>query len=145
MEVEWILEIAPILIFIISTILVYGAFKRLGIIGSNTILIILSLAVSTFILIITGSTDLLTEIIHYSVLIFVIGFFIILTIAFLAKDLSIFKNLLSYISIAAIALIVLVLLFNQHPDLTNFIQKDLFQNFIFAVVVIVASTILIKS
>jgi len=115
MEAEWIRNLAPILIFIIAWIFIYGGIKRLGIIGSNWVLSLLSVLISLILVSTTTMVNFSMNLIAYSTVIFVTGFFLILAIAFVTKNPNTFKTPLSWIFLITIIIIAIFLAFEFFP------------------------------
>ncbi len=163
-EFTWIQSIAPILIFVIAWILVYGAMKKLGIIGSNWVLSILALFISLLLISITASVEFTMNIIAYSAIIFVVGFFLILVVAFVTKDLSIFKKPLGWTFFGIMAIMALMLAFDHFPTffhmmpgtsnshlassargIKSFIySEEVVHNFVFAACALIVGFIIVK-
>jgi len=163
-EFTWIQEIAPILVFVIAWILVYGAMKKLGVIGSDLVLSILALFTSLLLISITASVELTMNIIAYSTTIFVIGFFLILVIAFVSKDLETFKTPLAWTFFGIIAIITLIMAFNSFPAFFHMMpgtsnshlassareiksliySEEVVHNFVFAACALVVGFIIVK-
>lgn len=163
-EFEWIQTIAPILIFVIAWIFLFGAMKKLGIIGSPFVLSIISLFISLLLISVTASVEFTMNLIVYSATIFVVGFFLILSIAFVAKDLGSFKKPLAWTFFGLISLIALLLAFNHFPAFFHMIpgtsnsyltssareiksalySEGFVHNFIFAACALIIGFILVK-
>ena len=163
-EFTWIQSIAPILIFVIAWILVYGAMKKLGVIGTDWILSILALFISLLLISITASVEFTMNIIAYSAVIFVVGFFLILTIAFLTKDIETFKTPLAWTFFGVIIILALFLAFDHFPtffhmmpgtsntylassarEIKSFIySKQIVHNFIFTACALIVGFMIVK-
>jgi len=163
-EFTWIQEIAPILIFVIAWIFIFGATKRLGIIGSPFVLSLLSMFISLLLISVTASVEFAMEVIAYSATIFVTGFFLILAVAFVAKSPFNFTRPLAWIFFALVSIMVVFLAFDHFPaffhmmpgtssshlasstrEIKSFIySKEVVQNFVFAVCALIVGFVIVK-
>ncbi len=164
MEFLWIKEIMPILIFLIAFILCYAGLQKIKLPGSNWVLALLSFLISLLLVSSINSTNYLGGVISIASVLLIVSFFLMLLVIFVAKDLEIFKTPLSWAIFIIGAMLVLILTFNNFPnlyhmlpgtsdssltdelsELKDFIYSQKFiQNFVFTAAAIAIAFVVIK-
>jgi hypothetical protein len=144
-DVSWITNIAPILIFIVATILIFAGLKKLKL-GINKATIIVGLILSLFLITLTDSIDFLMQLTTYTITLLFAIFLIFMLLTFTSG--GSFRKPIHYIAFAIILVLAIVLTLNHFPSIiteynsiikhTKFIHNFLF--IVFAITTIYIAT-----
>ena len=119
MEFEWIQDITPLLVFVISWILIYVALKKLKVPANDWVLSILGIITSLIILTSEKSIDFLSYTFVMIPTILIVSFFLMLLLAFTAKDIEIFLKPIAWIIVIIAAIILIYFAFEFYPEIYN--------------------------
>jgi hypothetical protein len=111
-------------LLVILIVLFYAALKTIKLPGSEWVLALTSLLLSFMVISSTRITKYLIKTIPLLTIILVLGFFILLTLVLVAKDISIFKKPLAWIGFALAILIILCLAFSSFPTLNHLLPNS---------------------
>ena len=104
-------------------ILIYAAIIKIKLPGNKFVLAVLSLLLSIMLISSNDLASYMLAVIPLLTMILAIGFFIILVLAFVAKDFSTFAKPLSYIGFILAILIVLSVAFGQFPTMNHLLPN----------------------
>jgi len=115
MALSWISHIIPALIFLIAFILIYIAFKKMKVPGSDFILAILAGLLAILMVSSDSLIDFTSKFISYISVVLIATFCILLSLVFTTKDTKIFESKLSWITFTIVIALAVLLAFNFFP------------------------------
>ena len=124
MNLTFINYYAPILIFIVSTVLIWAGLAKLKIIPNNIVNLILSVILSIILITSQDSVNFLFGVLPYLTLILTVSFVMLLILVFIAKDIGIFKTPLAWIGFALAIVIILSMMFGTFPTMNHMLPNS---------------------
>jgi hypothetical protein len=155
---------SPVFILVILVVLIYGGLKLLKIPGNDFVLVLTSILISFVFVSSNNAVNYMANLIPVLTVLMLVGFIIVLTLVFVAKDLEPFKKILAWTGFILAILFCLGLAFGSFHtlnhllpdssdsglspalnDLKDFIYDDEFKDgFVFVVCIALVSFLLLK-
>lgn len=118
-NLSFLSDYAPLLIFLASFILVYAALTKLKIPGNEATLAALSLIISLIFVSSKSAVNYVFSLIPFLTVIMTLSIMVLLLLVFLAKDIETFKKPLAIIGFTLAILLVIGFAFNQFSTLSH--------------------------
>jgi len=153
-ETSFIVDYAPLLVALVVFIIAYAALKTLKVPANDWTLAILSLLVAFMLISSKKLVNYVFNLIPILTVLTTISFFVLLVLAFVAKDIGTFKKPLATIGFILAILLCLIVTLNNFPtiqfgsrviELTSTIySKSFWENVIFVIAIGFVGFILVK-